>query len=68
MKWNHKREKFSHCAHEEFCDCMSNKVLICETCCFYRRIDDGYGWCRAFPVFELMPWCRDTCGQFKKLA
>ena len=59
-----------YCKWEGACDCGDHdkpvdKLKTCSACRFYYCIDSGYGWCRAFPKFELVPWCRDACGFYK---
>ena len=69
MKWFKKKTKDSKCKWAECCDCNSpsaDKEKLCEKCTFYWWIDSGYGYCRVFPQFIIVPWCRDTCSLFKE--
>jgi len=56
------------CEWQDSCDCLSktSKKVKCEDCDWFKRIDSGYGFCKALPEPIPVGWCRDICSLFKE--
>ena len=59
--------KFIEECGEKRCSNAPEKNDCCEKCSFYHMIDSGYGHCRVFPTTIIVAWCKNICGQYKKI-
>ncbi len=59
-------EKPTDCAWKDACNCYIIKDIYCGCCKYYYLVDSSYGWCKALPTFQLVPWCRDACSLFRR--